>query len=485
MSNQDQTLPVLIIGAGPVGLIMALLLKRQGIAVRLMDKKAEATKTSNALGIHARTLELLETIGLADKAIQRGLILPKLVMTTKNKTLFEVNFTHLHTKFPFILSLPQAETEALLTEELHALGGEIEWNTELMTIEQQAENMTVHIKQADQQQVIQARWIVGCDGYHSTLRELVHAEYIGTDLPQHFIMIDCLLDSALPQNQAQAVFSAHGGMLIFPMKDKWRLVAEISHDTQFKNEKTGNKAIFSTICNERCPTPITINEVLWESGFWIHERLSRQYRYDRIFLAGDAAHAHSPAGGQGLNTGIQDAFNLAWKLAQVIKGHAQENLLDTYQSERQPVARQVLKLSNHLTKLISIKNPLLIKLRDCLLPLIANKTKLVNAIAYHISELAISYPSQHKLIGQRAAAFNPNYQFLFIIFHNTAETEILIQFIKKQLQQQVQILHVQDFKENGGFNYWLVRPDQYIGFVGNTLTELEHYFLASFLNAVK
>lgn len=476
-----QKTSVLIIGAGPTGLMLASLLKKQQIDICLIDQKDSPTKTSNALGVQARTLELWNTLGLADTALSRGLEIKQFNMYAGKKKLISAAFNTLKTAYPFILTLPQAETEKLLTEYLQQLDGHVLWQHKLIALETKQDTVLAEMETPDGRKKIEANWVVGCDGYHSRIRALIGAEYKGTDLPVHFLMTDAKISSSLAPNQMHFFLHPEGAVSIFPMKDKTRVIAENSHDPLFKDAKQPTVEMLQTILKRRCSIKINIDESLWLSGFWVHERIATRYQYGRVFLAGDAAHAHSPAGGQGMNTGMQDAFNLAWKLALVINQKASPKLLQTYNAERRPIAEGVLKRSDQLTRLVSLTQPLLIQLRNCLLPILAKRSLLIKNMVKNISEVDVHYPHpHHPLIGQRIVDFNPQYSFLFVIYKHSNETQTILECLNKHYSW-IHVIHANEehqsrFKENDEIDYCLIRPDQYIGFVGKTLDELKNYF---------
>lgn len=379
----------LIVGAGPTGLMAALVLRRQGIDCRLIDQKTEATRTSNALGVQARSLEIWEELGFAKTALERGVPLQQAVMHFAGRTLLEIDFSHLPSRFPFILSLPQSETEALLREQLKLMGAEVEQGRCLVKLVQNAEGVLASLHDGEE---ICADWVLGCDGYHSAVRQFLGADYLGGDLTEHFIMMDAPMKSDLSQTQLHGFLSKSGALMIFPMKHAVRVVAEIGHDPLYQHLSDPSLEDFQKIANKRCHFPIEFGAPSWVSSFWVHERITSQYRHGRVFLLGDAAHVHSPMGGQGMNTGMQDAYFLARKLSDVIKGRVPEPVLNTYHTERRPVAKKVLRGSTALTHLGSLQSPIWIFLRNTAFRVLNHCSFLKKRMALQISELSVNRP---------------------------------------------------------------------------------------------
>ena len=374
---------VLIIGAGPVGLNLALALNKAGVKSRIIDSKAAPSKTSNAIGINARTLEIWKAMGIVDTAIEHGIKLNQVKLFSGNKLLNHANFDSVESEFNFMLSLPQAQTEQLLISELEKCNTHIEWNTKLTALEDTKDLVKLHLTSDNTDHQINAKWVIGCDGYHSKVRELAGFKQECQDLSQHFIMMDAKLSGDISKSDVSIVFHGAGVVVFIPMKDNVRVMAEISNDPKFKDLKEGNLDIFTKILNERHPGVI-IDSVDWLSDFHIHECLVTNFRSGHVFLAGDSAHSHSPAGAQGMNTGIQDTWNLAFKLAHVVKNEASESILDTYDIERRGIANDVIKRSGGITKVATTNNKLIQLLRNLgvggILSIDLVRNKIVNSL---------------------------------------------------------------------------------------------------------
>jgi 2-polyprenyl-6-methoxyphenol hydroxylase-like FAD-dependent oxidoreductase len=484
---------VLIVGAGPVGLSMALELTRYGVPFRIIDKKAGTTQTSNAGGVHARTLELLDK-DVAAELIKLGRPVSKVIMHAKMKKLFEIDISFLHTPFPYVLLIPQSHTEQVFSQALLKKGVAIEWNKTLQKFDQDQEKVTAEITTALGTEKITARWLIGCDGYHSAVRASTNIAYEGKDFLLRFIMIDALLNMKERENSFGAYFNDIT-LLVVPFLHSTRLIAEISHtsDKRYKEDILPDEKIFTEILKEFFPQPFVIEKVLWASRFYIHERLAKHYREQRVFLAGDAAHTHSPAGGQGMNTGIQDTMNLAWKLAMVTQGRAEMKLLDTYEEERRPIAEQVLAMTKAQTRLfLMFKNPWVVAIRNFLLPRLLAIKALKNKFAMMVSELAVHYrkgalyPVTKKkgslAVGDRMPNIEINQQKLFDLM--TRELPILLTFRDEKFSFPLRVIKIDQLpavsRQVLGFSsdkgYCLIRPDYYVAYVGEERSAIENYF---------
>jgi 2-polyprenyl-6-methoxyphenol hydroxylase-like FAD-dependent oxidoreductase len=394
MSSQ---LPVLIIGAGPTGLMMACELARHEISFRIIDKKPESTPASNATWVQTRTIELLDHIGIADRFLRNGHQCNSINLHTNSKSVAKIALNDIDSIYPFILMLPQSKTEILLTQRLEELNNRVERSLELIEIKQENNTVISTIKHPDGQiENITSNWLIACDGANSKVRESCNLFFSGKDLPEQFVVADARMNSHLPNDEIHMFFDK--GTLFpdratilatFPWGSKeYRVTANIY---QGHARQTFTAIEVKEAMNERAYANYTVDSVSWISPFWIHSKIVDNMRHDSIFLAGDAAHVHSPAGGQGMNTGMQDAYNLAWKLALVIKNKAAPSLLDTYHSERHPVVKYIVDQTEHFTNMALFDKSFTEKLNDFGRALMNNKESLSKKIGMRITQLDIQY----------------------------------------------------------------------------------------------
>ncbi len=398
MSAKSAT-DVLIVGSGPVGLAMACELLRHGVRCRIIDRTAAPVQTSRALNVQARTLEVFESMGVADQIIAAGTKAKGLTTYDGDRILLRMSLQHIReteSKYPFLLILPQSQTERILGERLVQLGGVIERSRELLDIRQEDDTVIALVKAAGTDagdgEEIRARWLIGCDGIRSQVRKVLAIPFEGTQAPQEFLLADMDLDWDRTRETTHGWLTRDGLFAAFPLPSgQWRLFATaIAKDGQPTPQ--ASLEVFQRLFVEyTSDTRTRMSNLTWASNFRISYRIAATYRKDRVFLAGDAAHVHSPFGGQGMNTGIQDAYNLAWKLALVLQGKAQERLLDTYQEERMPIARWVVQGAENATGILVTRNPALRLLRDHVVVPVFNMERIQRYIALQTSELKLNY----------------------------------------------------------------------------------------------
>lgn len=390
----DTSPPVLIVGAGPVGLALGVELARRQVRYRLIDKKTGPSTHSKALAIFQRTLEVFEAMGVTGPVLEQGQHLYGGLFYQNDRRVLELSFDSLPSSYAFVISLPQSQTERILLERLQALGGQVEWQTELLKLEAGSQVVSARIRRADgQEETAQFTWVAGCDGAHSTVRHQLGFEFQGKPYEQGFILADVAVQSPLRTDRLHAFFGSNGLLGYFPFKGGWgRLIMDdtLPPESDAKGNPEPSLETIRSLVTARCPFPLELTDAHWTSRFHVSHRMVKSFRRGNVFLAGDAAHIHSPAGGQGMNTGIQDAFNLGWKLAAVIKGQLHPDLLVTYASERMPVARDVLNLTDRLTRLALLRGPWIDRARELLLPLVG-ALPVKQSAALRLSELEVNY----------------------------------------------------------------------------------------------
>ena len=384
--------PVIVNGAGPVGLAMACELVRNGVEVRIFDKNAEASPQSRALAIFPRTLEVFSSMGVLGEVLEEGQRLGAISLYNDTRQLARMNFDSIDSPYPFAIALPQSRTERILAARLEALGVRVEREMELTGMEQGTETVRARYRQAGgTDQTIETGWLLGCDGAHSTVRHLMDMTFQGAQYEEEFLLADVRVESDLPTDEAHLFFSKEGVFAYFPFKGgRGRLIADQRPGTQHAGAEPAAEEI-EEIARRRCFQPMKISDCVWKAWFRISHRMVQRYGAGRVYLAGDAAHIHSPAGGQGMNTGIQDAFNLAWKVALVCRGIATPRLMDSYEAERMPVARSVVNLTDRMTRAATAQSPTAQHLRNMLVPLLTGIPFVKEAMAERLSEVAVDY----------------------------------------------------------------------------------------------
>ncbi len=351
--------PVLVVGGGPVGLTSATELIRRGVPVRCVDKADGPSPLSKALVVWPRALEVLRSLGGDALITGRGLPVDSLKYFSANRPIANVGFKP-HTK-PVIL--PQPDVEALLGESLTNVGGRVEWRTELLELTQDGDGATALLRGPDGvERRERFSYVVGADGASSTVRTILDIPFDGATYPNTFVVADVTVDGAL-QHDASYYYCSPRGVLVIVGLPGGRFRVFTSAPTDLDRENVPLSTV-QELVDARGPGGLRLRDPSWMSAFSVHARHAARTREGRIFLAGDSAHIHSPAGGQGMNTGITDAHNLAWKLAMVWHGDAPASLLDTYEPERAEIARAVVRQADLQTKAWMLAKPHQVKLRD-------------------------------------------------------------------------------------------------------------------------
>jgi len=384
---------VLVVGAGPTGLTMACELARHGITPRIIDKAPVPSDKSKAFGIHARTLELFECIGIADTVLGQGNICNGFDMYDHGKPLAHVNFDTLESKYPFFLILAQSDTEKILNAHLESYGIRVEREKELVGIEHRQGSLRARIGlKAGSEEFIDCSYLAGCDGAHSASRHLLGLEFRGAPYPNYWLLADCDLDWKYPLHHLSVFIHPRGVTAYFPLySDRGRLMFELpdaSIDEEMAEPTIEDVRMHMA---EREIDYRSVGNPNWLAYFKLHHRMVDKYGDGRVFLCGDAAHIHSPIGGQGMNTGIQDSYNLAWKLALVLKGKSPGRLLDSYNEERHRVGKGVVGLTDMATRMVGLHNPVLAAVRNKLLGKLSKLDPVQDKILTTLSQIEINY----------------------------------------------------------------------------------------------
>jgi 2-polyprenyl-6-methoxyphenol hydroxylase-like FAD-dependent oxidoreductase len=387
---------VLIVGAGPTGLTVAHELLRQGARVRLIDKAPGTSQNTKALGVWPRTLELFARTGtgIVEEMLDRGVKTPIFHVWSEGKRLIRLDLAHqLAGPYPFALMIPQTETEALLTRHVLDVGGTIERGTELVSLTQQKEGVEVVLRHIDgTEEVVRADWLIGCDGAHSMVRHLLGVPFVGKTFQQSFVAGNVRMQWDVPPDEAHA-FLHHGNTIaFFPMPDPFRYRVVITYQPGAVPEGDVTlEEVQRDISAFGGPVGARASEPEWLDRFQVDQRRVERYVSGHVILVGDAAHLLTFVGAQGMNTGIQDAFNLAWKLTLVMKGHARAQLLESYGQEREHVSKGLLAATGWAARLATLHHPVPTQIRNFLAPRLTSlplaQRLLINALA----GLTISY----------------------------------------------------------------------------------------------
>ncbi|WP_250458427.1 FAD-dependent monooxygenase [Microbulbifer litoralis] len=377
---------IAIVGAGPVGLTLACLLRQQGIDVDVYEREIRKAKISKAFALHARTLELFRQIGISDAVVAQGRAIRRMNLYSGQQRLGTLDFRHLDNAFPYFVSLPQYQLEEILRGRLQELGGQVHWGEQLNLLAQDDDGVTLSLGSG-----LRSRheYAIGCDGAHSRVRKLLQVGFGGDTYDSEFLVVDARLHWSGNNYEAHTFLSRRGYLMVMPFAGRRHRVVTDVQTGQFERPPTLDQV--HDLLAHKGFTDVRLSEPDWISTTRYHRRLADRFRHGRIFLAGDACHIHSPIGGQGLNTGLQDAFNLGWKLAMVYRGWASADLLDSYETERRQVAEQVLASTDAMTRRFASNNPIKTGLSRLLMPLLFPSPRLQKKLSLNASGLAVHY----------------------------------------------------------------------------------------------
>jgi 2-polyprenyl-6-methoxyphenol hydroxylase-like FAD-dependent oxidoreductase len=382
-----KTTDVLIVGAGPVGMAIAITLAQSGIKPLIVERDTMQQTTSRAAVIHAHTLEVLDDLGVAAKMLAEGLKIEKFAFRDRDRLLGLIRFGRLPSRHRYLLMLPQDRTEAIMLDRLAELGIEVARGTTFLGIIEDGGQITAELETAEGKAAVSASYLVGTDGMHSAVRTACGIPFEGAQYEGSFVLADVSVQETGQRDEVTLFFSPDGLVVFAPLPgNRYRVVATV-RDAPEKPDA----ALIQQLLETRGPTDERIGrvrDVTWSSRFRLHHRLARSYRKGRVFIAGDAAHAHSPAGGQGMNTGLVDAYTLGRLLADVLNGRADEATLDQYEALRRPDAARVLALAGRLTAAATMENRWMRGLRNAALLLAAKLPRFRDRLALNLSGLA-------------------------------------------------------------------------------------------------
>ncbi len=510
---------MLIVGAGPTGLMMACQLAMRNISFRIIDRSSGNTKRTRALIITARTLEIFQQMGIADEAMRQGKIAKGINVIADGKKSLRFDLKQIGkglTDFPFLLILEESKTEALLTQFLNRYNTTIERNKELLCFSQNKKNVRATVKDENgEEEMVAAGWLIGADGTHSRVREQLNISFSGRTYKQSLFAFDCEIDLHFPPDETYLTISEETFVAFFPMiNGKCRVIGLVPPEKEQKKILTFEDINGPIVKRTRLKIKIQNSEGI--SKFLAHQRVANSFRKGRCFLAGDSAHTHSPFGAQGMNTGLQDACNLAWKLALVIRGKADEQLLSTYHKERYEIAKRLMKTTDKSFNAISSRKKILKFFVSKIIPPalkillpVAQKCPFISRPAFKkISNIDINYResrlskdydlnSFNKIplkSGDRVPCnwlrkrFTEGISFHLLIFSKNGSGTDELEEICKPYSNLIKVCMIPlnanteriyrqfGIKESG---YYLIRPDSYIAFRSQTL---EHRTLQNYLS---
>jgi 2-polyprenyl-6-methoxyphenol hydroxylase-like FAD-dependent oxidoreductase len=386
---------------------MAAELARYGVAVRIVDKAAQRTDKSKALVVWSRTLELLDRAGCGDAFVAAGHKVDAANIIAGGKTIGHISFAGVESPYPYALMLPQSETERLLEAHLAGLGVKVERQVELTGFTESDTGIAATLRHPDgHDENLETAWLAGCDGAHSAVRHTLGLSFLGETLQSDWILADIHLSGMhLPASEMAAYWHEDGVLAVFPISPgRYRIIADIG-GSEGPHPADPTLAQVQAVVDRRGPGGLAVSDLVWLSAFRINERKVGDYRAGRAFVAGDAAHVHSPAGGQGMNTGMQDAINLAWKLALVCRGTCSaDKLLDSYSAERSAVGAQVLANAGRLTAIGVMKNHAAQVVRNLVAGFLFGLAPLRRTMADTMTEVSVGY-AHSPLNGPSARGF--------------------------------------------------------------------------------
>lgn len=453
---------VLIVGAGPVGLFLANECARRGLTYRIIEAHAAQSQHSKALAIFPRTLEIFDMAGRAQPFLEAANRVTGISFISRQHTLGRIDFRPSETPYQYVAMVSQDVTERLLLQSLRNRAGNVEYQTSLVSASQSADAVEAVVECNGSQQTIHAKYLVGCDGAHSVVRHIINLTFDGGEYADSFMLADILTNDALPADEMQLCPNDDGPLAIFPMSaTRRRLVGTVDE----VEDDAPTLDLVNRLLASRAPAGIKATSLVWSSYFHIHHRYVSRMQQGRMFVAGDAAHIHSPFGGQGMNTGLQDAWNLAWKLELSSRGLAKDVLLESYTAERHPIVKGVIETTHVLTTALGARNKIAQGIRDAAIPIVTRIPQFTHLFVERLSGLANAYKGSPIVRGSGERYFDEslrdgNIGRRYLLFTNAADQPAYsrLDALQKQFEGSLEI------RRNGVTGIRLIRPDGYTAY---------------------
>jgi 2-polyprenyl-6-methoxyphenol hydroxylase-like FAD-dependent oxidoreductase len=467
MNGPGTDTDVLIIGAGPVGLFLANECARRGLRCRLIEMRSGQSEHSKALAIFPRTLEIFDMAGLVTPFLEVANRVTSIALIAQQKQLTRMRFEPEGTPYSFVGMVPQDVTEKILAAELCRKGGAVEYDTTFVSAVERDGYVTATLDRKGERLEVTALFLVGCDGAHSAVRRLLNLPFEGAQYDALFMLADIETNQALPGDELQLCPSEFGPLAIFPMSaTRRRIVATVEK----ADGDAPSLALVRELLAQRAPAGFEALSLRWSSYFRIHHRQVGRLRVGRLFIAGDAAHIHSPFGGQGMNTGLQDVWNLVWKLDLAVRGLGNELLLESYSAERRPVIKHVLETTHRLTEVMGTRSRLAQAIRNTVIPWVSGLSAFQHGFVQNLSELGIAYRGSPIVQGDGKRYFDEslgggkgiNGRFLLVLGDNSGPSTK--EDAKRYCESLDRVVELRLAPEHG---IRLVRPDGYLAFAAD------------------
>jgi 2-polyprenyl-6-methoxyphenol hydroxylase-like FAD-dependent oxidoreductase len=429
---------VLIVGAGPTGLMLANQLGRRGIRALIVDRHGGPAQQTRAMAVHARTLEIYDQLGVSDRALEMGRRGNAANLWANGRRTARIPLGAIGqglSPFPFVLMLGQDDNERILGDKLRDWGMDVQWHTELVALEQRAEHVDATLQRADgSTRTVRASYVAGCDGVHSAVRGLNGIPFPGAPYEHVFFVADTEATGSMVPAELNVFLRREGFHLFFPMRgeNRWRVIGILPEALRDEGDLSFDRV--APAIRRDAGANVAFHACSWFSTYRIHHRCADRFRERRCFLLGDAAHVHSPAGGQGMNTGLQDAYNLAWKLALVAQGRADERLLDSYNDERRRIALNLVRSTDRAFALLVSESRWAALFRTRIVAnvvALAMRSRRARELAFRtISQIGIRYrtsPLSHNLaaLGGAAVRAGDRFPWLHLRFASAQAAEDL------------------------------------------------------------